>query len=205
MRCLLPILTAASLFADIPPGSHVLLRMQNTINSRTSQPGDYVYLQTATPVAAGGAVVVPIGSYVQGVVVEVNRGGRVKGRANLTIRLEKLTLATGQEFKFEPRVASLEGDGGGQKITGNEGKVQQGSGTGRDVGTVAILAGSGAIIGAMVGRTGGTGNIARGVGIGAGAGAAVGLATALLTRGRDVDLRQGASLDVVFDQPVALR
>ena len=127
MRCLLLILTAASLFAaDIPSGSHVLLRMQNSINSRTSKPGDFVYLQTATPVAAGGSILIPIGSYVQGIVVEANRGGRVKGRANLTIRLEKLTLATGQEYKFEPRVASLEGDGGGQKITGNEGKIQQG-------------------------------------------------------------------------------
>jgi hypothetical protein len=43
-----------------------------------------------------------------------------------------------------------------------------------------------------------------GAGIGAGAGAAVGLATVLLTRGREVELRQGTSLDVVFDRPVAL-
>ncbi|MEO5924016.1 MAG: hypothetical protein ABIR70_09335 [Bryobacteraceae bacterium] len=199
------LLSVTAFAADIPSGAHVLLRMQNTVNSRTAQPGDFVYLQTATPIAAGGSVIVPLGSFVQGVVVDVNRAGRVKGRADLSIRLETLTLASGQQFKFEPRVASLEGDAGGQKVEGNENKVKQGSGTGRDAGRVAILAGSGAALGAMVSRTAGNGNILRGAGIGAGAGAVVGLASTLLTRGRDVELRQGASLDVVFDQPVALQ
>ncbi len=195
----------SALAADIPSGAHVLLRMQNSINSRTAQPGDFVYLQTATPIAAGGSVVVPLGSFVQGVVVDVNRAGRVKGRADLSIRLETLTLASGQQFRFQPRVASLEGDAGGQKVIGNENKVQQGADTGRDAGRVAILAGSGAALGAMVSRTGGGGSVLRGAGIGAGAGAVVGLASTLLTRGRDVELRQGSSLDVVFDQPVLLQ
>ncbi len=204
MRALVSLLFAASAFAaDIPTGSHVLLRMQNTINSRTAKSGDYVYLQTVTPIAAGGAIVVPSGSHVQGVVVEVNRAGRVKGRADLSIRLETLTLASGQQFKFEPRVASLEGDAGGQQVVGSENKVKQGSGNGKDAGQVAILAGSGAALGAMISRTGGS--AIRGAGIGSGAGAAVGLASILLTRGRDVELRQGSSLDVVFDQPVALQ
>ena len=38
--------------------------------------------------------------------------------------------------------------------------------------------------------------------IGAGAGTAVGLATVLLTRGREVELRQGSTIDVVFDRPI---
>jgi hypothetical protein len=32
----------------------------------------------------------------------------------------------------------------------------------------------------------------------------VGLATVLLTRGKEVELRQGSTLDVVFDRPVSL-
>jgi hypothetical protein len=31
------------------------------------------------------------------------------------------------------------------------------------------------------------------------------LATVLLTRGREVELRQGTALDVIFDRPVALQ
>ncbi len=201
------LLASASLFAaDIPAGSHLLLRLQNSINSRTAQPGDYVYLQTATPIATEGSVIVPVGSYVRGVVAEVNRPGKVKGRAQLAIALESLTLASGKEYKFGARVASIEGDAGGQRVIDRESTVEQGSTVGRDVARVAILTGSGAWIGALVGRGNFNRNNSRlqGVAIGAGAGATVGLATTLLTRGKDVDLRQGSSLDVIFDQAVPL-
>jgi hypothetical protein len=78
MRVILSLVLAASAFAaDIPAGSHVLLRMQNSINSRTAKPGDFVYLQTATPITAEGGILVPVGSYVRGVVAEVNRAGKV--------------------------------------------------------------------------------------------------------------------------------
>jgi hypothetical protein len=83
-------------------------------------------------------------------------------------------------------------------VVGRENSFQEGSTHGQDAARIAILAGSGASIGAIVDRS------ARGAGIGAGAGAAVGLATVLLTRGREVELRQGTSLDVIFDRPVAL-
>lgn len=205
MRFLWLLLPFTSFAADIPAGSHVLLRLQNTVTSRTAQPGDFVYLQTVSPIAAEGGIVVPVGSHVQGIVVEVNRSGRVKGRAEMAIRLETLTLATGRQYKFEPRVASIEDASTGQRVIDRENTMQQGSSNGRDLARIAILTGGGAWIGAIAGRTRGGFSGAQGAGIGAGAGAAVGLATALLTRGRELELRQGTSLDVVFDQPVTLQ
>ncbi len=44
----------------------------------------------------------------------------------------------------------------------------------------------------------------QGAAIGAEAGGAVGLATVVLTRGRDVVLRQGATIDVVLDRPLII-
>jgi len=38
--------------AEIPQGAHVLLRMVNSVSTRTAQPGDTVYMQTASPIAA---------------------------------------------------------------------------------------------------------------------------------------------------------
>lgn len=198
--------TAASLLAaDIPAGSHVLLRIQSTVSTRSAQAGDYVYLQTATPIAAEGRVLVPIGSHVQGVVTDVNRAGRVKGRADLSIRLDVLTLPSGQQYKFSPHTSSLENDPSGQRVVDKErSKIQQASNKEGDFARIAVFAGSGAALGAIVGNWG-SGSALQGAGIGAGAGAAVGLATVLLTRGKDVELRQGAGLDVVFDQPVTLQ
>jgi hypothetical protein len=206
MRLIAALALAANLTvaAEIPTGAHVLLRMQNTINTRTAKVGDYVYLRTDTPLASNGGVVVPTGSHVQGVVAMVNRAGKVKGRAELAIRLETLTLPSGLQFKFEPRIDSLEGDAGGQAVVNRENTIKQGGTAGKDTQQVAILAGSGAMLGAMIGRVGNNGAL-RSAGIGAGAGTAVGLATALLTRGKDVELRQGTTMDVVFDRPVDLQ
>lgn len=189
--------------AEIPAGAHVLLRMQNSVSSRTADEGDFVYLRTATPLVAEGRIVIPVGSYVQGVVARVERPGRVKGRAELAIRLESITLESGSVLQIAPRIDAVEDSGGGQQVVDEENTVQQGSSAGSDAGRVAILTASGASIGALIGRSG-NGGALRGAGIGAGVGAAAGVAQALLTRGNEVELRQGMTVDVVFDRAVVV-
>jgi hypothetical protein len=183
--------------ADIPQGTHVLLRMVNSITTRTVSEGDQVYLRTASPIALDGRIAVPEGSYVQGVVSHAKRSGKVSGRAELGIRIESLTLPSGKTLKITPHLSAVDANDFGQKIR-DEGTIQQGSSTAHDAERIAILAGSGASIGGIADRSW------KGAGIGAGAGSAVGFATALLTRGREVELRQGSTLDVVFDRAVTL-
>jgi len=184
--------------AEIPQGAHVLLRMENSINTRTAREGDYVYLRTANPIAVGAQIVVPEGSYVQGVIVQAKRSGRVTGRAELAIRLETLTLASGKVLKFSPHVSSVEDEDNGQKVKRNENTIRAGPSTGKDAKRIAVLAGTGAALGGLTDQSW------RGAGIGTGIGAGVGVATVLLTRGKEVQLRRGSTLDVVFDRPVAL-
>ena len=184
--------------AEIPQGAHVLLKIENSLSTATARQGDLVYLQTAVPIAMNGQIAVPAGSYVQGVVTEARRSGRVKGRAQLAIRLETLTLASGKVYKFAPHLAAVEAGDSGQKLVGDENKVEQAGSREQDAGRIAILAGSGGAIGGLADRSW------KGAGIGAGVGSAVGLATVLLTRGKEVELRQGSTLDVVFDRPVSL-
>jgi hypothetical protein len=184
--------------AEIPQGAHLLLRMENSLSTRTAREGDYVYLRTASPVSLDGKIVVPVGSYVQGVVAQSKRSGRVTGRAELAIRLETLTLAQGKVVKFAPHLSSVDSGDSGQKVIGNENVVEQESTRGRDAARIAILAGTGASLGGIADRSW------KGAGIGAGAGSAVGLATALLTRGKEVELHQGSTLDVVFGRAVAI-
>jgi hypothetical protein len=190
--------TFCAVAAEIPPGAHVLLRMENSVNTRTAQDGDYVYLRTAVPIAVAGEIAVPAGSYVQGVVTEAKRSGRVKGRAQLAIRLETLTLGSGKVYKFSPHLSAVDSGDTGQKVVGGENTVEQAPGKGPDSERIAILAGTGAGLGGIADRSW------KGAGIGAGVGSAVGLATVLLTRGKEVELRQGSTLDVVFDRPVSL-
>src|SRR5580704_18023385 len=170
------LISAAS---DIPQGSHVLLRLENNVTTRIAREGDYVYLRTATPIAAGGQIVVPEGSYVQGVVTRAVRSGKV--------------------IKLSPRLTSVDSEGTEQKVVDSiENEIKQSSSHGADAARIAEVGGGGAAIGGLATRTW------TGAGIGAGAGAAVGLATVLLTRGKEVDLRRGSTMDVVFDRAVTV-
>jgi hypothetical protein len=196
MRWIALLLLAGGLSAtEIPQGAHVALSMVNSVSTRTAREGDYVYMRTATPIAADGHVVVPVGSYVQGVVTSSKRSGRVKGRAELAIRLENLTLPSGKMVRIAPKLESVDSNGTDQKTT-QEGAIKQGGSKGTDAARVAKLGGTGAAIGGL------SDDSWKAAGIGAGIGGGVGLATVLLTRGREVTLRRGETVDVVFQRPV---
>jgi WD40 repeat protein len=98
-------LAAAAPAAEIPKGAHVLLRMMNSINTRTAQEGDYVYLHTSTPIVADGRIVAPVNSYVQGVVTMSKRSGR----AELSIRLEREVLTGKPGRAIEAHSETVEG------------------------------------------------------------------------------------------------
>ena len=183
--------------AEIPKGAHCLLRMVNSISTRTASPGDYVYLKTATPIIANNEVVVPEGRYVQGVVTHSTRSGRVKGRAELAIRIENLTLPSGKMVRITPKLSSIDSEDSDQKID-KEGRVKQGGGGDADAGRIATTSAGGAAIGGLSERTW------KGAGIGAGVGSGVGLATVLFTRGKEVELRQGTAVDVTFDRAIPI-
>ena len=162
MRPTLVLLFAFTLHgADIPQGSHVLLRMVNSISTRTAAEGNYVYMKTATPMVANGRGCCAGGSYVQGVVVAFKRSGRVQGHAELSIRIETLTLPSGKVVKITPHLSSVDSEGTDQKVD-KEGGVQQGGSKGTDAAKIATTAGTGAALGAIVDRS------VEGAGIGAG-------------------------------------
>jgi hypothetical protein len=198
LALLVIILPGLSMAVEIPQGAHALLRLVNSVSTRTAREGDYVYLRTATPIVVNGQIVVPAESYVQGVVSHAQRSGRVKGRAELGIRIETLTLANGKVVQVAPHLASVDSEGSDQKVVTNENQVQQGGNRGSDAARIATLSGTGAAIGGLADQSW------KAAGIGAGAGGAVGLASVLLTRGREVELRQGSTIDVVFDRPVSV-
>jgi hypothetical protein len=190
-------LTGGSLrAAEVPQGSHLLLRLVNSINTRTARDGDYVYFRTATPIVVNGQILVPVDSYAQGVVSRTKQSGRVKGRAELGIRIETLTLPSGRTLKISPHLDSVDAGESAQKVVPGENEIKQGPNTGADAERIAKLAGTGAAIGGWTDRSW------SGAGIGAGIGSGVGLGVVLLTRGRQVELRQGSTLDVVFERAV---
>ena len=181
---------------EVPIGTNLLLVLHNGISTHSAKVGDPVYFETLFPIMIAGHVAIPAGSYVSGEVTETKRAGRVKGRAELMIKLNTLILTNGYMVNLNavPRSA---GTGGGEKVD-NEGKVIGDSDKAGDAGTVAKTTAAGAGIGGLATRG------AQGVGIGAGVGAAAGLMAVLLTRGPDAELPRGTTVDVTLNRPILL-
>src|SRR5271168_4837846 len=90
-------------------GTHIPLSLINSVSTKHSVEGDRVYLETVFPILVNGKIVIPPGSYVAGTVTLVKRPGRVKGRGELFLRFDSLTLPNGVTRDFRARVGSLDG------------------------------------------------------------------------------------------------
>jgi type IV secretion system protein VirB10 len=188
--------TAAPGTMIIPAGTKVALILKQAISTKTAKVGDAVYAETTFPVAIDSRMIIPAGTYVQGKIAEVKRGGHVKGRAELLMHFTSMIYPNGYTVVLP---GSLENVPGAEKSTvkDEEGTIRQDSQTGEKVGTIAKAAGTGAIIGAVA--DGG-----KGAGIGAGVGGVAGAAIAMLSRGSDVRLETGTTVEMVIQREVQL-
>jgi hypothetical protein len=182
-------------FLILPSGTRVAVVLENGISTRSAKPGDSVYLRTSFPITLNNQIVVPVGSYLRGELLDSKRPGRIKGRGEFRIRLNTLILPNG--YTVNMNAAPRSADSGGKETMDSEGKVTGPSGKGKDVGTVATTTVTGAGIGAIA-------DGAKGAGIGAGIGAVGGLAATLLTRGPEAELPRGSTLDVVLEHDLQL-
>ena len=185
----------------VPAGTKVLLALRSGVNTRSAQPGDGVYLSSTFPVVVGNRVAIPSGVYVQGVIDRVQRAGRVKGRAEVSMHFTTMIFSNGTVVEVPGALNSLPG-ATDAKVKNAEGDVQQAGSKGKDAGTIARGAEAGGSIGAIGGAIGGS--PLSGAGYGAAAGGLVGLATVLLTRGNDVNLEQGQTVEMVLQRPLTL-
>ena len=187
--------TAPGRTIRIPAGTRVGVVLENGISTRSAKPGDSVYFHTSFPITQDNRVIVPVGSYLRGELIESKRPGKVKGRGEFRMRLDTLIFPNGYtvDLKAAPRSA----DSGGKETMDSEGKVMGPGGKGQDVKTAAETTATGATIGAIA-------DGAKGAGIGAGIGAVAGLGAILFTRGPEAELPRGSTLDIVLEHELSL-
>lgn len=184
---------------QVDAGTHILLSMINSVSTKVALPGDRIYLETAFPVLSNGRILIPQGSWVMGTVTEVKRPGRVKGRGEMQVRFDSLTLPNGVTRSFRSDLGSVDARDN-ETLKREDSKITGPGDKKGDVGTVVGTTAAGTIIGSGVG--GAAGNVAKGAGIGAGGGAAAGLLGVLLTRGPDATLSKGSTVEMVLDRPL---
>lgn len=183
----------------VEPGTRIPLSLINSVSTKHSSEGDRVYLQTVFPILVKGRVVIPPGSYVAGTITEVKRPGRIKGRGELFLRFDSLTLPNGVTRDFRARIGALDGRST-EELDKSEGKIKSEGNKSGDARTVGEAAAAGATVGVIAG--GAAGNYGMGAGIGAAAGAAAGVMGVLLSRGPDATLTRGSTIEMVLDRPL---
>ena len=146
-------------------------------------------------------IVIPMGSFVRGQIVEAKRPGRIRGRGEFRIALEQMMLPNGYTIELTATPSSV--DRGGKEGVTPEGVVTGPGAVGRDVGTVLLATAIGGPVGGYAGLLAGSPSRAS-LAIGHGAGAAAGLLAVLLTRGPEAELPRGTTLDVVLDHALLL-
>ncbi|MBM3814737.1 MAG: hypothetical protein FJW20_24190 [Acidimicrobiia bacterium] len=203
---LLPVLSGALVWAQDQPktftvdtGTRIPLSLINSISTKHAAEGDRVYMESVFPILIDGRIVIPPGSYVAGTVTQVTRPGRVKGRGQLYIRFDSLTLPNGVTRDFRGRIGSLDGRSS-EELDREEGKIKGEGDKSGDARTVGEAAAGGATIGAIAGSA--AGRSGMGAGIGAAAGATAGLVGVLLSRGPDAVLAKGTTIEMVLDRPL---
>lgn len=184
---------------SVAPGTHILLNMINSVSTKQAVVGDRIYLETAFPVLINGHIVVPQGSWVTGTITEVKRPGRVKGRGELQVRFDSLTLPNGVSRDFRADLGAIDARDN-QNLKREESKIGGPGNKSGDAGTVIGASTAGTVIGSGIGAA--ASHAGAGAGVGAGAGAAAGLLGVLLSRGPDAVLAKGSTVEMVLDRPL---
>src|SRR5256885_5515090 len=110
---------------SVPAGTRLAVVLENGISTRSAKAGDSLYFHTSFPVTQNNRVVIPVGSYIRGSLLESKRPGRIKGKGEFRLRLESLILPNGYTVDFVAAPCRA-GTGGG----GNDGRGREREGAG---------------------------------------------------------------------------
>lgn len=154
----------------IPAGMTVQIRLNESLSSDRSAPGDSFDASLAEPLIIDGLVIAERGARAGGRIVDVQKAdsqkaGRIGGTSSVALELTNLVTADGQKIAISTDPWTRRGDASRAED--------------------AAKIGGGAALGAIIGAVAGGG---KGAAIGAGVGGAAGVGTVVATRGKPVNV-----------------
>jgi hypothetical protein len=164
----------------VPVGSVIRVRVNQAIDSKKIAPGTVFDGIVLNNIVAGGAIAIPRGASVQGVVADAHRGGQLTGEGGFSLQLTQVTLGD----RTYPLVSDLWSEQGVSK-------------TGNTVGNTVGMGAVGALIGAVAG--GGVG-----AAVGAGIGGIAGLGVSSASRRGEAAMPAEAIVSFRLNQPTEL-
>jgi len=165
----------------VPAGTALPLELLTAISSETAAIETPVRARLRQAVVMDDYTALPAGTVLHGNVTDVDRAGRVRGRARLAFRFTEAEIDGGRE-ELHTNPVSFEGEA--------------------TKGEDATKIGAGAVGGAIIGGILGGGD---GAAKGAAIGGAAGTGAVLATRGREVSLAAGTDIAATLASPFSVR
>jgi hypothetical protein len=162
----------------IPAGTSLSVTLLTTVASDKNKVEDPIKGSIAKDVTMSGVTALPVGTQILGSVTEAAESGRVKGKASVAFRFDRLVV-------------------NGETVRVQTANVQReaAADTKSDVKKGALGAGAGAIVGGVIGG-------GKGAAVGAVAG---GAGTVLATKGSEVEIPSGTVVSVLVQDPITVR
>jgi hypothetical protein len=165
----------------IPAGTALPLEMTSTISSASAEVEAPVSAKLRNAITIDGENAIPAGTILRGNVTDVERSGRVSGRAHLSFAFNEANVRGDREdLKTNPLTFEAEAT------------------KGEDATKVGAGAVGGAILGGILGGK-------KGAAKGAIAGGAAGTGVVLATKGKEVTVNEGTDVTATLAQPLTLR
>jgi hypothetical protein len=165
----------------IREGTAITISTAQTLSTKRDKNGDRFTASLERPIVDGDWVIAKRGASIEGEIVNSDPGGRVEGRAVLTVKLRSLQLADGRKVALSTSSYTKEAKSTKKK----------------DAAKIGIGAGIGAAIGAIAGG-------GKGAAIGAGVGGGAGTGVVLATRGDPAEIPSESQLTFRLQSPVTV-
>lgn len=175
-----PVPPPAPVKVTVPDGTTLSVRMVDSIDSETAQPGQVFHATLDSPIVIDDNVAIPAHADIEGRVVEVKSAGRFAGKSELAVELFKLSY-NGKTYNIHTNQYSRAGASRGK--------------------TTATRVGGGAALGAIIGGLAGGG---KGAAIGATVGAGAGGGATAVHKGEQIRLASEQVLTFTLESPLTV-
>jgi hypothetical protein len=165
----------------IPAGTVIPVRNTRELSTKTLAEGSVFDCVLERALVVDGTTLARSGAHVTGVVVSSDQGGRVKGVASMLVTIRSITGVNSQPIQVRADSYGAQAD----------------TSKGKDAARTGILAGAGAVVGAIAGG-------GKGAAIGAGAGAATGVGVNAATRGKAAVIPAETLMEFRLSSPVTV-
>jgi hypothetical protein len=166
----------------VPNGTQIVAVLNNDLSTQNIKEGDRFTMTVRSPGQYDGATI-------EGSVLNVDRGGRITGRSELTMDFDTIRLRDGRSYRFAGILEGVRTAQGEVVKIDTEGAVRESDQTNKTVTRTAIGTAVGAIIGAIAGG-------GKGAAIGAVLGAGAGAGSVYVQGRNDLELDAGTEVTV---------